>query len=339
MNYDNEYSKRLFNMNRLTITSFFKSHSPFSQWYDSKFSDGENTYHNCEQYMMAHKALLFKDYTTYKKIMQTTNPRDIKKLGREVKNFDQKIWDCHKFNIVRDGNYLKFSQNEDLLNILLSTKGTALVEASPYDKIWGVGLDEFNPDINNPYKWKGQNLLGYALMYVRDRFDKSYCNIYQLYHIFYDIFGFTMNKNHLDEVNLFQYMVYLLKELNIIKCDYRFEYCDRYGMTSSELRNNIDGLEEYIDLDEIDRPEVDTLKIKELLNVDYSPYHKTYWFEALCLIHYLLQKDKYALKEEVLDYLRIHSYDERLTNEEINEKAHILIKEYINCSDLKSIEF
>ena len=331
MNYNNDYSKRLFDKNKFSIIPFFKSYSPFSQWFNRKFSDGENTYHNCEQYMMAHKALLFKDYTTYKKIMQTTNPKDIKRLGREVKNFDEKLWDCHKFNIVREGNYLKFSQNEDLLNILLLTKDTILVEASPYDKIWGVGLDVKNSDINNPYKWKGQNLLGYALMYVRDRlFDKRYCDIHQLYYIFYDIFGFTVNKNHLDEVFLFQYMTYLLKELNIIKCDYIFKYCDRYGMISSELTNDLDELEDYIDLNEIDTPKVDLSKIEEFCDTDYTPYNKSHWFEALSVIYYLLDRDmNSSKKEEVLDYLKIHSYDKHLDNDNTNEKAFDIIWEVI----------
>jgi len=118
--------------------------------------------------MFARKAILFNDMESYRKIMESNSPREQQKLGRLVKNFDQKIWDANKVGIVTLGNIFKFSQNEELKQILLSTKGTILVEASPFDKIWGVGLGVEDPNITNMSKWKGENLLGYILTNVRD---------------------------------------------------------------------------------------------------------------------------------------------------------------------------
>ncbi len=118
--------------------------------------------------MMAEKARLMGDMDTRTSILDTDDPRDIKKLGRKVRNFDSRLWDSHKFDIVVKGNYHKFSQNPELRDFLISTAGKVLVEASPYDDIWGIGLEASHPDASNPSKWKGTNLLGFALMQVRD---------------------------------------------------------------------------------------------------------------------------------------------------------------------------
>lgn len=112
---------------------------------------------------MYNKALLFNDLKTAKKILYTTNPSKIKALGREVENFDEKEWDQHKYNIVYQGNKYKFTQNPKLLEILLKTGTKTLVEASPYDKVWGIGLSENDPKARNRESWRGQNLLGEIL--------------------------------------------------------------------------------------------------------------------------------------------------------------------------------
>lgn len=140
-----------------------------SQWWKCSFVEGGITFCCAEQYMMYKKALLFKDYAIAKEILRTTNPKKIKELGRLVQNFDSQVWDEHKAEIVLQGNILKFSQNPELKDYLLSTGGRILVEASPYDKVWGVGLRKENSAICTPQKWKGQNLLGFALMEARDR--------------------------------------------------------------------------------------------------------------------------------------------------------------------------
>lgn len=131
--------------------------------------------------MMANKAELFGDMETKDKIMQCSTPKQIKALGRMVKGFDQEIWDKFKHSIVVNGNWRKFSQNRALCDFLLATGDSILVEASPVDKIWGIGLAADNPDAQNPLKWKGQNMLGFALMEVRDELQKvnrneSLCN-------------------------------------------------------------------------------------------------------------------------------------------------------------------
>ena len=91
-------------------------------------------------------------------------------IGRKIKGFNQDVWDKHKYDIVYKGNYAKFSQNEALRSFLEHTEDKVLVEASPFDEIWGIKMSMDNLDINNPEKWNGQNLLGFVLMDVRDGF-------------------------------------------------------------------------------------------------------------------------------------------------------------------------
>ena len=142
----------------------------FSQWYESPFMDNqENTYLTAEHYMMAEKALLFDDQFMYEQILLSDNPKDAQKLGRKVNGFKNDVWIKHRFDIVVEANYLKFSQNEELKSFLLNTEDQILVEASPNDKIWGIGLSETNIDAMNIKKWQGLNLLGFSLMEVRKR--------------------------------------------------------------------------------------------------------------------------------------------------------------------------
>ena len=123
--------------------------------------------------MMAQKALLFKDQETFEKIMNSKIPKEIKELGRQVKNFSSEIWNKKKFEIVTNGNIAKFSQNEKLKSFLLNTKNKILVEASPYDTIWGIGMSEDDKDILDENKWKGQNLMGKAIMKAREFIKKQ----------------------------------------------------------------------------------------------------------------------------------------------------------------------
>lgn len=144
-----------------------------SQWYPASFFDGTDFYSSAEQYMMAEKARLMGDFDTRQEILKESDPMKIKHLGKKVKGFRQELWDANKVDIIINGNMMKFGQNLELRHFLLSTADSILVEASPYDTIWGIGLEETHPDARNPYKWKGQNLLGFALMEVRDRLKKE----------------------------------------------------------------------------------------------------------------------------------------------------------------------
>lgn len=140
----------------------------FSNWYMSPFTIKDVTYSCVEQYMMAQKALLFEDEYTAGLIMQATHPRDIKQLGRCAKGFNAELWDEWKLKIVTRGCLEKFRQDEELKQQLLNTGDRTLVEASPYDKIWGIGMAEDDPNILNESAWRGQNLLGKALMLARE---------------------------------------------------------------------------------------------------------------------------------------------------------------------------
>lgn len=147
----------------------------YSQWYNSQFEfkkeDGQVAkVGRAEAYMMYQKAILFNAPNIAKKILETNDPKKQKELGQDRKEiqFNQEVWDKNKFDIVVRGNLLKFSQNEKLKKQLLETGDKVLVEGSPYDKIWGVGLKWDNPKILDEKNWRGENLLGKALMKVRD---------------------------------------------------------------------------------------------------------------------------------------------------------------------------
>ncbi len=140
---------------------------PFSQWYMTDFVVGALTYNCAEQYMMAEKARLFGDGVTLLKIMTSKSPKEQKALGRRVENFDADVWNEVAKDIVYKGNYSKF-QDPGLKEILLWTRGTTLVEASPYDTIWGIGLDAMDQRAQNRDTWKGTNWLGEVLTKLRE---------------------------------------------------------------------------------------------------------------------------------------------------------------------------
>ncbi|UIR56396.1 NADAR family protein [Sphingobacterium sp. SRCM116780] len=150
--------------------------SCLGQWQPSIFKVDADTYCCTEQYMMAEKARLFEDEEIAGLIMKSTDPKEMKALGKKVKNFDQTIWDRVKYSIVLNGNYFKFSQNKGIRQYLLATENKILVETSPLDTIWGIGLSENNGKVLNPNTWRDKNLLGFALMEVRDELRKLYKN-------------------------------------------------------------------------------------------------------------------------------------------------------------------
>ncbi|AOM39453.1 NADAR family protein [Xenorhabdus hominickii] len=150
--------------------------SCLSQWYPAHFTVDEVTYTSAEHYMMAEKARLFNDSEILEKIINAKSPGAAKAYGREIRGFKQSIWDEHRLEIVIEGNLAKFSQNKPLGEFLLNTGNKILVEASPVDRIWGIGLAEDVPNIQNPLTWDGLNLLGFALMRVRDKLNKDSIN-------------------------------------------------------------------------------------------------------------------------------------------------------------------
>jgi len=148
----------------------YKQHDTFmlSQWYNSPFSVNEIVFKTAAHWMMARKAILFGDRDTFKKIVNSDRLEDVKLLSRNIKGFDEAKWSERKFEIVREGNFHKFNQNKKLRTYLLNTKDAVLAEANPVDRIWGIGLSSDSKVIRNPYAWNGMNLLGFALMEVRE---------------------------------------------------------------------------------------------------------------------------------------------------------------------------
>ncbi|TAE69858.1 MAG: NADAR family protein [Bacteroidetes bacterium] len=159
---------------------FFWAHQPnvngiitekcFSQWWtENPFVVDGIVYQTAEHWMMAKKALLFEDTEFFEKIIEAETSAIVQKLGRQVRNFELDVWQKHCSEIVAEGNFHKFSQHQPLKDFLLSTENKIIVEASPYDKIWGIGMGVNRPEIYQPSLWKGTNLLGFALMEVRDK--------------------------------------------------------------------------------------------------------------------------------------------------------------------------
>ncbi len=158
---------------------FFWSHRPkrktgpdascLSQWFPAPFVVDGVTYPTAEHWMMAGKARLFGDDVMLAAILRTTDPGEAKAIGRRVRGFDPDAWAAARSPLVEDGNVAKFGQHPALGEFLRSTGRRVLVEASPRDRIWGIGMGAENPDATDPAKWRGLNLLGFALMRARAR--------------------------------------------------------------------------------------------------------------------------------------------------------------------------
>ncbi|MBI1249130.1 DUF1768 domain-containing protein [bacterium] len=140
-----------------------------SQWYQSAFTVDGVLYPTAEHWMMAGKARLFQDEESLAQILDCLHPYDVKALGRQVKNFNDAVWKQNARRLVTEGNLAKFSQNEQLKEFLLETENAVLVEASPHDRLWGIGLRANDERVQDPAAWQGQNLLGFALMDVREQ--------------------------------------------------------------------------------------------------------------------------------------------------------------------------
>ena len=162
---------------------FFWGHQPekdgsvgkgcFSQWFPSKFSAEGDRYFTAEHYMMAGKARLFGDEKARAQVLLAGSPADAKAIGRGVRDFDGGLWNKERFDIVVRGNLEKFGQNPAMRDYLLGTGEQILVEASPRDRIWGIGMGASNPDAQQPQNWRGLNLLGFALMAARGRLRRA----------------------------------------------------------------------------------------------------------------------------------------------------------------------
>jgi ribA/ribD-fused uncharacterized protein len=149
-----------------------------SNWYRAEFDaevliNGKKEtkhFYNSEQYFMYMKAIIFGDYEIAEKILATKDPKKAKELGRIVRNYDDKVWNDMRYKVMVDANKAKYSQNEDLKKLITSDefKGKGFVEASPVDKVWGIGLGEKDPLADDEKNWKGQNLLGKSLDEVRE---------------------------------------------------------------------------------------------------------------------------------------------------------------------------
>lgn len=138
-----------------------------SNWYQSEFTVDHVEFSSMEQYMMYQKAMVFQDQIVAKEILQTKDAAKIKQLGRKVANYNDHIWNGIRQIVVYEGLIAKFSQNKELKQQLKETKTAILAECAVKDRIWGIGLSMKDSKRLDITQWKGQNLLGYALMEVR----------------------------------------------------------------------------------------------------------------------------------------------------------------------------
>ncbi|SEG96848.1 hypothetical protein SAMN05444920_110130 [Nonomuraea solani] len=138
-----------------------------SQWWPSPFTEDGHRFATAEHYMMAHKAWLFGDEESAAEILGSGHPAKAKAIGRTVRGFDEDTWNAHRSAIVARGGVAKFGQNAELGDYLLGTANRVLVEASPVDRVWGIGLTADDRRAAAPETWRGLNLLGFALMSAR----------------------------------------------------------------------------------------------------------------------------------------------------------------------------
>lgn len=139
-----------------------------SQWAKSQFTIDSVTYNCCEQFMMAEKARIFGDHVAVTNILATNNPAKQKALGRKVTSFNEDVWNSVCRGIVYRANLAKYEQNAEFRDLLMATKRRVIVETSPRDRIWGIGLHQDDPRAQHPAQWRGRNWLGVAIMQVRD---------------------------------------------------------------------------------------------------------------------------------------------------------------------------
>ena len=139
-----------------------------SNWYPSPFTVDGVAFSSMEQFMMYRKAICFGDEAVAAQILSTSDVAKIKSLGRQVSNYDESMWNGIRQIVVYEGLLAKFSQNEELKGKLKATENAVLAECAVKDRIWGIGLSMKDPNRLNKAKWNGQNLLGYALMMVRE---------------------------------------------------------------------------------------------------------------------------------------------------------------------------
>jgi ribA/ribD-fused uncharacterized protein len=156
---------------------FFWGHQPqpdgsigtncLSQWWPTAFQADNVMFRSAEHYMMYRKAILFGDEESAGRIVAASHPRQAKMLGRRVRNFDEQMWKKQRYDIVVDASLAKFDQDSQLRAFLLGTGDRVLVEASPLDRIWGIGMTARDERATDPALWQGLNLLGFALMQAR----------------------------------------------------------------------------------------------------------------------------------------------------------------------------
>ncbi len=144
-----------------------------SNWYISKFTISGIEFSSVEQYMMYEKAIYFDDIDIASQIMNTEDVLKIKNLGRQVSGYNDTIWNGVRQIVVYEGLFAKFSQNKDLLNLLLKTDNYMIAECAVKDKIWGIGLSMSDPNRFNINKWTGKNLLGFTLIMIRSNLNKN----------------------------------------------------------------------------------------------------------------------------------------------------------------------
>ena len=178
MNYHIDWLKARFDQGETLKYIFFWGHTNkdqqevgkfvFSQWYPAPFTVDGIEYKTSEHWMMAQKALLFHDTAAFNDILKAEKPGEAKEIGRKIVGFDEALWNNQRYEIVKTGNIHKFGQHNKLKDFLLGTADRVLVEASPTDAIWGIGLPQDSPGVDNPHNWRGLNLLGFALMEARD---------------------------------------------------------------------------------------------------------------------------------------------------------------------------
>ncbi|MBS2962248.1 NADAR family protein [Actinocrinis puniceicyclus] len=144
-----------------------------SQWWPSRFAVDGVDYASAEHWMMAAKARLFGDLDALSRILAAGTPAEAKKLGRLVRGFDEQVWAAHRFDLVVAGSVAKFGQDAELRGFLLGTARRVLVEASARDRIWGIGLAAADERAADPARWRGLNLLGFALMEAREQLSQA----------------------------------------------------------------------------------------------------------------------------------------------------------------------